>query len=119
VVAAGGRLTAVFPAERAVFEGRSTADDIDAVLGVALAPDEIMDMLVGVPGPRIADARVAWGDRFPSRVSGRLADGTSFVVKAQAIETPGTLPAAAFLPPPHPGHRAIDADEARDMWVRR
>ena len=119
VVAAHGQLTAVFPGERAVFEGRSTADDVEAALGVALAPDEIMDMLVGFPGARIADARVAWGDRFPRRVSGRLADGTSLTVKMEAIETPATLPEVAFAPPPHPGYRALDADETRDMWVRR
>ena len=119
VVAAAGRLTAVFPGERTVFEGRSTMEDVEAVLGVALTPEEIMDLLVGVPGPRIADARVTWGERYPRRVSGRLADGTSLVVKAQAIQSPETLSASAFAAPPHPGYRAIDADEAREMWARR
>ena len=119
VVAAGGKLTAVFPSERAVFEGSCTTQDVEAVLGVALTPGEIMDLLVGAPGGRILDARVTWGDHFPRRVSGRLADGTTLVVKMQGVETPSAFPPAAFLPPPHPGYRAIDADEARDMWVRR
>jgi hypothetical protein len=119
VVAAGGQLVAVFPGERAVFEGRSTAEDVEAVLGVALTPEEIMDLLVGIPGPRIADARITWGERFPRRVSGRLADGTSLVVKTQAIETPARLPEMAFSAPPHAAYRSIDADEARNMWVRR
>jgi hypothetical protein len=119
VVAAEGKLTAVFPGDRAVFEGRATAEDVEAVLGVALTPEEIMDLLVGAPGPRIAAARVRWGERYPRRVSGRLADGTSLDVKTQAVAAPAALSAATFSVPSHPGYRTIDADEARDMWVRR
>ena len=119
VVAAEGTLTAVFPGERAVFEGHATAEDVEAVLGVALTPAEIMDLLVGAPGPRIADARVRWGERYPRRISGRLTDGTSLDVKTQAVEAPAALSAGAFSVPPHQGYRAIDADEARNMWVRR
>src|SRR6266540_212 len=48
-VARGERLWAVFPAERAVYEGAARAEDLASLLGVALTPSEVMDLLTGVP----------------------------------------------------------------------
>jgi hypothetical protein len=119
VVAQAGRLTALFPAERAIFEGKTTAEHVEAVLGVALAPEEIMGLLVGAPSQRITETRIKWGTLYPRQVEGRLPDGTRLRVRMQSVETPESLPAAAFAVPPHGDYRSIDADEARDMWVRR
>jgi hypothetical protein len=118
VVAREGRLTAVFPPQRAVYLGRASAADLEAVLGVGLAPDEIMDLLVGAPSPRIASPRVRWGERFPKRVAGRLPDGTSLDIRVREVEALQALPPAAFAEPAHPGYRLVDADEARDLWTR-
>ena len=41
------RLTAVFPGERAVFRGEATAAGLEDLLGVALRPAEVMDLLRG------------------------------------------------------------------------
>ena len=61
-----GRLTAVFPGERAVFEGDATPAELEALLGVALAPAEVMDLLVGAPlAARSRDYRARWGPTLP------------------------------------------------------
>ena len=72
-VVRGGRMTAVLPAHRAVLEGTATAADFDALLGIALAPEELMDVLVGVAPPRasvvprrLGRARSPSGSRRPS-----------------------------------------------------
>jgi hypothetical protein len=100
-VARGGRLTAVLPAERAVLESAATASDLEALLGVALSPGELMDVLVGVAPPGLRDYRARWGETLPRRV--------------EAVLAGVDLPEAAFDPPPHAGHRQVDADEARRL----
>jgi len=119
VVAQAGRLAALFPTERDIFEGETTAEHLEAVLGVALTPEEIMDLLVGAPSQRITETRIRWGTLYPSQVEGRLPDRTRLRVRVRSVETPESLPDAAFSVPPHDDYRSIDADEARDMWVRR
>lgn len=118
VVAHGADLTAVFPSERAVYRGGASAADVEAVLGVGLAPGEIMDLLVGAPPPRVASARVWWGERLPKRVKCTLPDGTRLDVRLRDVDTPGALPAAAFREPAHAGFRLVGADEARELWTR-
>ncbi len=115
VVTRGGRLTAVFPAERAVFLGTARAADLEAVLGVGLGPSEMMDLLVGTPPASVASPKVDWGARWPRRVSGTLSDGTRLTIRLQELETPEALPAAAFGDPPHVGYREVSADEARTL----
>ena len=111
----GGRLTAVLPGERAVLESAAGAADMEALLGVALSPGELMDVLVGVAPPGLRDYRASWGRTLPRRVDAVLADGTRLVAKVDDAETGVLLPEAAFAPPPHEGYRAIDADEARRL----
>ena len=111
----GGRLTAVLPGERAVLESAAGAGDIEALLGVALSPGELMDVLVGVAPPGLRDYRASWGRTLPRRADAVLADGTRLVAKVDDAETGVLLPEAAFAPPPHEGYRAIDADEARRL----
>jgi hypothetical protein len=114
-VVQGGRLTAVLPAERAVLESAATAADLEALLGIALSPEELMDVLVGKAPPGLRDYRVRWGDALPRRVEALLADGTRLVATVDDAEAGVELPEAAFGPPPHPGYRAIDAAEARRL----
>jgi hypothetical protein len=111
----GGRLTAVLPAERAVLESAAAASDLEALLGVALSPGELMDVLVGVAPPGLRAYEVRWGETLPRRVEAVLADGTRLVAKVDDAETGVDLPEAAFDPPPHADHRPVDADEARRL----
>ncbi len=111
----GGRLTAVLPGERAVLESAATASDLEALLGVALSPGELMDVLVGVAPAGLRDYRAWWGKALPRRVEAVLADGTKLEATVDDAETGVDLPEAAFDPPPHEGYRPIDADEARRL----
>jgi len=118
-VARAGRLVAVFPAERAVFTGSASAEDLGALLGVALTPAEVMDMLAGAP-PRAARAFTAgWGPEAPRRIEAELADRTRLSVTVEEPRLGAPLPERAFLDPPHEGYRPVDAEEARGMWGAR
>jgi hypothetical protein len=118
-VTGDGRLVAVFPAERAVFESAATPGALDALVGVALAPEELIDLLVGVPSPRLRSYRARWGASVPKQIEAELPDGARLVAKVDEAETEAALPAAAFDPPPHAGFRSIEADEARRLWGSR
>jgi len=118
-VVRGERLTATFPAHRAVFEGAATAADFDALLGVALAPDELMDILVGVAPPRLRSYRAGWGERLPERIEAVLPDGTRLKATIDEAELGTPLPEAAFEFPPHRGYRSVDAAEARRLLGAR
>ena len=115
VVARGGRLTAVLPPERAVLERAAGAAEIEALLGVALAPEELMDLLVGLAPAGLREHDVRWGSRLPSRVSAVLADGTRLQATVEDADEGEALPAAAFDPPAHEGYRPIDSEEARRL----
>ncbi len=112
------RLTAAFPADRALYTGAADAAGMEALLGVALTPDEVMDLLVGAPPARVA-SRVRWGAAAPRHVDARLADGSRLQVTVEEAELDVALPANAFDPPPAPGYRPVDAEEARGLWGRR
>jgi len=114
-VAREGRLTAVLPAERAFLESAATAGDIEALLGVALSPRELMDVLVGVAPVGLRGYEAQWGDALPRRVEALLADGTRLEARVDDAETGLDLAEAVFLPPPHPGYRRVGADEARRL----
>jgi len=114
-VVRGGRLTAVLPAERAVLESAATAADLEALLGIALSPPELMDVLVGKAPPGLRDYEARWGETLPRRVEALLADGTRLVATVDDAEAGVELPEGAFGAPPHPGYRSIDAAEARRL----
>jgi len=118
-VARGGKLAAVFPADRALFEAAADAQSFDALLGIALAPDEMMDLLVGVSSPRLRAYKARWGAAVPREIEATLPDGSRFIAKVEAPELDAALPAEAFREPAHPGYRAIDAEEARRLWSPR
>ncbi|HUG54374.1 MAG TPA: hypothetical protein VMR21_12265 [Vicinamibacteria bacterium] len=118
-VASGGRLWAVFPSERAVFSGAARAEDLESLLGIALEPGEVMDLLVGTPSPRVPEYRVKWGAALPREIRAVLPDGARLTVKVEEAEAPAPLGAAAFAEPPHEGFRAIGAEEARSLWSVR
>ena len=118
-VARGETLTAVFPAHRAVFAGRASAADLDALLGVGLTPREVMDLLVGSGSPRLRAYQARWGPTLPRQIDATLPDGGRLKVKVADAETGVELPAAAFVDPAHAGYRSVDADEARRLWQRR
>lgn len=118
-VTRGGRLTAAFPADRAVHTGSADAPGMEALLGIALTPDEVMDLLLGAPPRRLARSEVRWGPILPRRVDARLQDGSRLQVTVEEADLNVTLPAAAFEAPPSPGYREVDAEEARGLWGRR
>jgi hypothetical protein len=111
----GGRLSAVLPSERAFLESEATAGDLETLLGLALEPGELMDVLVGKAPPGVREYRARWGETLPRRVEALLADGTRLEAKVDDAEADLDLPGAAFDPPPHAGHRPVDADEARRL----
>ena len=115
----GGRLTAVLPADRAYLESPAAPADIDALLGVALSPEELMDVLVGKAPDGLRDYRAQWGETLPKRVEAVLADGTRLDARVDEAEKDVDLPAAAFEPPPHAGYRPVDVTEARRLLGRR
>lgn len=118
-VARGDRLTAAFPADRAVYAGPADAGGMEALLGVALAPSEVMDLLLGAPSPRVASSQVRWGPVVPRRIDAHLTDGSRLQVAVEEADLDVTLPPSAFAPPASPGYRTVDAEEARGLWGRR
>jgi hypothetical protein len=114
-----GVLTAVFPAERAVFKDAATPPILEALLGVALSPEEIIDLLVGVPSPRLQAYRAEWGPALPRAIRATLPDGSRLEAKAEEPAAGVELSPRAFDAPPHDGYRAVDAEEARRLWTGR
>ena len=118
-VARGGSLAAIFPGERAVFEGAATPEALEDLMGVSLSPAEIMDLLVGTPSGRVRDYTARWGAALPREIEARLPDGARLKVTVEEPETGAPLPERAFEPPPHDGYRQVDAAEARRLWSAR
>ena len=118
-VARGEALTAVFPGERAVFRGEATAQGLEDLLGVALSPAEVMDLLLGTPSPRVRDYRARWGPSLPRELQATLPDGGRLKVTVESVTLDPDLPDAAFAEPVHDGYRAVDAAEARRLWGAR
>ena len=114
-VARGPSLVAVFPAERAVWRGAATAPEMEALLGVRLTPVELMDVLVGVGGPRLVAYRASWGDALPRRIEATLEDGTRLTATIEAADLEPDLPPAAFDEPESTGFRVVLAAEARRL----
>lgn len=119
-VASQGALWAAFPADRAFFSGRATEADFEALLGVALTPAEVMDLLVGRPVPRLRAYEARWrGGALPARIDATLPDGGRLRVTVDEAEAGAPVPEQAFAEPPHDGYRAIAAEEARRLWGGR
>jgi hypothetical protein len=118
LVARDGALAAAFPSERAVFRGGAGASDLEALLGVSLASEELMDLLLGVASPRLRSCRFEWGPLLPKRIEAVLPDGARLSVRVDAAETGADLPAAAFEDPARDDYRTIGAEEARRLWSR-
>ena len=114
-VARSGRLTAVVPAERAVLESAADPADFESLLGIALRPEQLMDLLVGVAPAGARSYETRWGRALPLRIDAVLGDGTKLKATVEEADAGESLAAAAFDPPPHPGYRPIDADEARRL----
>lgn len=117
-VARGGRLTAVFPPERAVYEGQASAEELRDLLGLALEPAEVMDLLVGRGSARLASYELRWGPRAPAKIAATLPDGAQLEVSVKEPELDRELPEQAFATPAHAGYRTLARDEARQMWSR-
>ena len=118
-VARGERLWAVFPAERAVYSGAARAEDLGSLLGVALAPSEVMDLLTGVPSARLRSYRARWGAALPRHIDATLPDGARLQATVEDAEAPARLGEPAFAEPPHAGYRPVDGDQARSLWSGR
>jgi hypothetical protein len=74
---------------------------------------------VGAPPARVTSNRVRWGTAAPRSVDARLSDGSRLQVTVEEVGLDVALPANAFDPPPAPGYRPVDAEEARGLWGRR
>ena len=118
-VASEENLWAVFPSERAFFSGRATAVDFEALLGVALTPGEVMDLLLGLPPPRLRTYQARWRGTLPAWIKATLPDGGKLTVTVDDAEPGAVLPDAAFAEPPHAAYRTIGAAEARRLWGGR
>ena len=118
VVAKDGVLAAVFPAARAFFRSRATEAEMDALLGIALAPSELADLLLGVGSPRLRAYEVRWGRAFPRRVRATLPDGGRLDATVEEAELEAPLSPSAFEEPAHGDFRSVDRDEARRLWAK-
>ncbi len=118
-VARGGTLWAVFPGEAAWFEGPAESEVMRDLLGLALSPAELMDLLLGRAGASLTDYEARWDARLPRRVKARLPDGSRVSLAVEGVEAPASLPEAAFAEPAHAGYRRVDAVEARALWAGR
>jgi len=118
LVARGGQLTALFPRSRAVFQGQADRKVLGDITGVALAPADVMDFLVGVVPPVVSGYVVEWGPALPKRARGKLDDGTRLDVVINDPTAGVAIDEHAFDPPPSAGYRKITAGEARDLWAK-
>ncbi len=114
-VARGGRLTAVLPSDRAFLAREASPAELDALIGVALEPAELMDVLVGARPASLRDYRADWGAAYPRRIEAVLGDGTRLEATVEEADDGVGVSPAAFDPPPHDGYREVDADEARRL----
>ncbi len=114
-----GALEAVFPADRAIFRGRADAADLEALLGVGLDPAELIDLLVGVPSPRLRSYQARWGAALPREITAVLPDGSRLRATVDEAEADLSLPDEAFVAPGHDAFREVDAAEARRLWGGR
>ena len=76
--------------ERAVFSGQARAEDLESLLGVALSPAEVMDVLTGSATPRLRAYRARWGADLPRRIEATLPDGARLGVAVEDAEAPAT-----------------------------
>jgi hypothetical protein len=118
-VARAGRLTAVFPGDHAVFTSEASADAFASLLGIALEPSEIMDLLVGTPSRKLRAYRAGWGPERPNAIEATLPDGGHLYLTVEDAGLGPELGSMAFDPPPSEGFHAVTAVEARKLWSAR
>jgi hypothetical protein len=114
-VARDGRLTAVLPAERAVLESDASPEGLASLIGIALRPEQLMDLLVGVEPLGAREYRARWGRALPRSIDAVLGDGTRVQATVEEADAGEGLAPAAFDAPPHGGYRPVEADEARRL----
>ena len=114
-----GRLHAVLAADGARLESPATPGELEALIGIELAPNELMDVLLGTAPPGVRTYRADWGHTLPRRVRAELLDGTRLDARIDEAETGLDLPEAAFDPPRCHNCRQIDAKEARHLLTAR
>jgi hypothetical protein len=115
-VAREGRFVAAFPHDRAYFDGSATSEVLESLFGVALAPAEVMDVIVGVSSPRLRAYKADWGPALPRRVEATLPDGARLKLDTVDAQLDAQVPSEAFDAPAHDGYKRISAAEARTLW---
>ena len=116
---ASGRLTAVFPAERARLRGRRRrAGELEALLGVALTPARGDGPALGAPPPRLPRTYARdWGATLPRRIDADAADGArARGHRRRGRSAASRCPTAAFdAAALRRATAPIDAEEARRL----
>jgi hypothetical protein len=115
VVTKDGVVSAVFPHDRAFFQGPADEAAFHALLGVALEPQEIMDLLLGQASPRLRDVKIGWGLSLPEQIEATLPDGVRLSATVKEPREGMDFSLKAFLPPPHDGFRSVTVEEAREL----
>ncbi len=119
-VVAEARATVTYSlGDRAIFEGRASAAELESLLGVGLAAEELIDLLVGVPSPRLRSYEARWSRALPREITAVLPDGPRLRARVDDVETGLDLREEAFEAPRHEAFRAVDAAEARRLWGGR
>jgi hypothetical protein len=117
-VARGDVLVAVFPGDRAVFTSPATAAEMESLLGVALTPGELFDLLVGRSPARLLRYEALWGASLPREVRAAFPGGARLTARIEDAEMNPSFGPGVFEPPAHAGFRVVDAQEARNLWLR-
>ena len=87
-------------------------------LGIALAPSELADLLLGIGSPRLRTYEARWGPTFPRRVRATLPDGGRLNATVEEAELEAVLSPGVFEEPAHDGFRLVDGEEARRLWAK-
>lgn len=118
-IARDGKLTALFPGERGVYTAPASSEELELLLGIALTPQEVGELLLGRPTPRLKRYEASWGSAVPSRIRATLPDGARLGVTVRDPRIDEVLAREVFEAAVPAGYRVLEREEARSIWSRR